>query len=172
MFIASGPEGLAADSSTRFCMQDAALLQSACMQAPQVTVINGTLGGRELRAEVVHERLRDAILRGELEVGAPMSQVKLAEQLGVSRTPLREAVRMLQHEGLILTERNRRARVAPLSAADVEQLYAQRLVLEALALRLSVPRFAARDLDELRRQLDRMHELEDERATEDWEQPH
>ena len=57
--------------------------------------------GVELSTEVVHDRLRSAILRGDLDPTVPLSQVKLAARLGVSRTPLREALRMLQREGLI-----------------------------------------------------------------------
>jgi len=126
----------------------------------------------ELRADAVHDRLREAILLGELDTGAPISQVKLALRLGVSRTPLREAVRMLQREGLILSEPNRRIRVAPLSAEDLEELYAQRIVLDALALRRSVPRFEQVELDELRDLLDRMHAVERARLPEEWEGPH
>src|SRR5919198_5195360 len=97
-----------------------------------------TLGSQELSTELVHERLRDGILRGEFDPRVPISQVQLAARLGVSRTPLREALRMLQREGLIDSEPNRRVRVAELSLADLEQLYASRVVIEALAVRLSV----------------------------------
>src|SRR6266480_7515632 len=103
----------------------------------------------ELSTEVVHDRLRRAILRGEFDPKVPLSQVKLAARLGVSRTPLREALRMLQREGLIDSEPNRRVRVAALSVADLEQLYAARVVIDALTLRLSVPRFSDEDLMEM-----------------------
>ena len=76
----------------------------------------------ELSTEVVHDRLRRAILRGEFDPKVPLSQVKLAARLGVSRTPLREALRMLQREGLIDSEPNRRVRVAELSLADLAEL--------------------------------------------------
>jgi DNA-binding GntR family transcriptional regulator len=129
--------------------------------------------------EFVHDRLREAILRGELEIDTPISQVKLAQRLGVSRTPLREAVRMLQREGLILSERNRQVRVAPLSVNDLEELYAHRLVIEALTLRLSVPRFDETDFEEMTDYLAEMHRVEREqtleRRLEDlelWETPH
>ena len=99
---------------------------------------------------MVHDRLRRAILRGEFDPKVPLSQVKLAARLGVSRTPLREALRMLQREGLIDSEPNRRVRVAELSLADLEQLYASRVLLEALAVRLTVPVYTEADLAELR----------------------
>ena len=89
--------------------------------------------------EDVYERVRAAILDGELAPGAVMSQVALAEELGISRTPLREALRMLQSEGLVEGEPNRRVRVAPMTARDLEEVCVMRVTLEAEALRLSVP---------------------------------
>jgi DNA-binding GntR family transcriptional regulator len=99
--------------------------------------------------EHVHRMIRESILNGSLTPGETMSQVALADELGVSRTPLREALRMLQGEGLILSEPNRRVRVAPLSLADVEELYAIRIPLEVTALRLSIARMAPEDIAEL-----------------------
>ena len=98
---------------------------------------------------VVHDRLRDAILRGEIPPGEPTSQVLLARQLGVSRTPLREALRLLQREGLVLSEPNRRIRVADFSIADAEELYAMRIALEVVGVRLTVPTLTSEDLAEL-----------------------
>src|ERR1700745_3671219 len=71
----------------------------------------------ELSPEVGDDPLRRAVLRGEFDPKAPLSQVKLAARLGVSRTPLREALRMLQREGLIDSEPNRRGRGAGLPLA-------------------------------------------------------
>jgi GntR family transcriptional regulator, rspAB operon transcriptional repressor len=90
--------------------------------------------------ESVHAMLRRAILTGELKPGSTMSQVDLASRLGISRTMLREALRMLQREGLVRAQHNRRVRVAPLTAADVEGVYCARLSLEVVAVRLTVPR--------------------------------
>jgi GntR family transcriptional regulator, rspAB operon transcriptional repressor len=96
--------------------------------------------------EDVYERIRNAILDGELAPGAVMSQVSLAEELGISRTPLREALRMLQGEGLVDSEPNRRVKVAAMTPSDLEQLYIVRITLEAEALRLSIPRMTPEDL--------------------------
>jgi DNA-binding GntR family transcriptional regulator len=128
-------------------------------------------GSAELSTEVVHGRLRNAILRGELDPKVPLSQVQLAARLGVSRTPLREALRMLQREGLIYSEPNRRVRVAELSVADLEQLYAVRVMLEALAVRLTLPRFEAQDLADLAESLASMTELRGE-DLDLWEAAH
>jgi len=116
-------------------------------------------GPAELSTEVVHERLRNAILRGELDPTVPLSQVQLAARLGVSRTPLREALRMLQREGLIDSTPNRQVRVAEMSVADLEQQYAARMLIEALAVRLTVPLYTAADLASLKDALASMIEL-------------
>jgi DNA-binding GntR family transcriptional regulator len=96
----------------------------------------------------VHERLRRDILSGEIPAGET-SQLALARELEVGRTPLREALRMLQHEGLVISEPNRRVRVADLSAEDVEQLYSMRIALEAMAVRVTVPEFGSAEVAEL-----------------------
>jgi GntR family transcriptional regulator, rspAB operon transcriptional repressor len=104
------------------------------------------MGANGQNTEDVYERVRNAILDGGLAPGAVMSQVALAEELGISRTPLREALRMLQGEGLVEAEPNRRVRVAPMTPSDLEQLCVMRVTLEAEALRLSVPRMTPEDL--------------------------
>src|SRR5579883_1695761 len=126
----------------------------------------------ELRADAVHSLVREAILRGDLEADVPISQVQLAARLGVSRTPLREALRMLQREGLIASEPNRRVRVTPLSVSDLGELYAARIVIEALATRLSVPRMTSEDLAALRRALDEMSAIGGTHDFDRWETPH
>jgi DNA-binding GntR family transcriptional regulator len=104
----------------------------------------------------VYSSLRESILNGALPPGESLSQVQLASQLGVSRGPLREAVRMLQREGLVEAEVNRRGRVSSFSIDDLEQLYAMRIVHDSLAIRINVPRFTKRDIDALRGCLRRM----------------
>jgi DNA-binding GntR family transcriptional regulator len=91
-------------------------------------------------------RLRTEILSRELPPGMVLSQVQLARRFGVSRTPLREALRMLQEEGLIEAEHNRRARVAGFDSGDLELVYANRILLSAVATALSVPRMTDADL--------------------------
>jgi DNA-binding GntR family transcriptional regulator len=92
----------------------------------------------------VHARLRTAILTGELRPDEPISQVRLAQTYGVSRTPLREALRLLEREGMIISERNRRSRVATLGVGDLEQIYALRITLEGFGIRLTAPMLTAR----------------------------
>src|SRR5579862_5024618 len=98
---------------------------------------------------VVHDRLRDAILRGEIAPGEATSQMALTKQFGVTRTPLREALRLLEREGLVLSQPNRRVRIADFSMPDLESLYAMRIALKAVAMRLTVPTLRSEDFAEL-----------------------
>lgn len=97
----------------------------------------------------MHERLRTAILRGQLAAGAITSQARLASDFAAGRTPLREALRLLQREGLVIAEPNRRVRIAPLSAADAEGLFIMRIALEAVAVRITVPTLTSDDFAQL-----------------------
>ncbi len=121
---------------------------------------------------LVHDRLRAAILRGELAAGDELSQVRLARQLGVSRTPLREALRMLISEGLVEGLPNRQLRVTGFSIQDVESLYAERVTLEALAIRITVPRLTAREIGEMEGLFAQMAHHAQERDYDSWAAPH
>jgi DNA-binding GntR family transcriptional regulator len=90
---------------------------------------------------LIRDQLRDAILAGELAPGEAATQVSLADRLGVSRTPLREALRMLELEGLVLRESNGRFRISPLSIEQIEDLTVMRINLEAVAVKVTVPRY-------------------------------
>jgi DNA-binding GntR family transcriptional regulator len=122
--------------------------------------------------EDVYLRLRELLLNGEIPPGTVLSQVKLARELGVSTTPLREAMRLLQAEGLLIAEHNRRSRVAPLDPKDIDAVYASRILTEALAISLAVPRMTADDVAALRRDLDAMREAGDARDLAAWEPVH
>jgi DNA-binding GntR family transcriptional regulator len=100
-----------------------------------------------------HAQLRGLILDGVLEPGSQLSQVELARRTGVSTTPLREALRRLEAEGLVESRRNRRPRVRPFACDDLDSVYAARVLLEPLALRITVPRLSFGDLTELRERL-------------------
>ena len=98
---------------------------------------------------MVRDRLRAAIVSGDLVAGHATSQVTLAKELGVGRTPLREALRMLQSEGLVVSEPNRRVRIAELSSSDAEQLYIMRFALEGAAARITIPHLTSDDFAQL-----------------------
>lgn len=107
----------------------------------------------------VHEQLRAAILSGDVRPGAKTSQAELARDLDVGRTPLREAVRMLQSEGLIVTEPNRRVVIASLSIEDAEELYVLRVALEVAAARITLPQLTEADFAELEGYMAQMSHL-------------
>jgi len=119
-----------------------------------------------------HHELRRAIMRGELRAGDPLSQVELARRLGVSRGPLREALRILQREGFVQQESQHRARVAEFSDEDLDELYAMRISLESLAIGIAVPRMGADDLRLLDQLLEEMDETSRSGDVEQWERPH
>jgi len=99
-------------------------------------------------ARVAHDRMRAAILSGELPAGEVFSQVDLAKKLEVGRTPLREALRTLAEEGLVTTQ-TRRIRVAEFSIADIEEVYVLRLLIETAAIGITVPQLTPEEIAEL-----------------------
>lgn len=101
--------------------------------------------------ELVYQRTRHAILTGDYAPGSPLRLQELAAQNGVSMIPVREALRLLEAEGFIDTIPNRGARVAPLSVADLRDVYRIRTVLEIEALRQSFPRIKPADITKARR---------------------
>jgi len=104
----------------------------------------------------VHAYLRERILDGTLTPGTKLSQVALAEQLGISRTPLREVLRMLQEEGLVENEPNQRTRVAGLDPQELDDIYASRILMETLALSMTMGNFGAACRKDARRLLTAM----------------
>ena len=87
--------------------------------------------------DVVFNTLREAILRGDLKPGERLMELQLASSLGVSRTPIREAIRMLQQEGLAVTVPRKGAEVAKMTEKDMEDVLKIREALEILAVQLA-----------------------------------
>jgi DNA-binding GntR family transcriptional regulator len=107
------------------------------------------LATEPLTVEALYGALRRQILSGVLRPGAVLSQVKVADEFGVGRTPLREALRMLQRDGLVEAEYNRRVRIAALSTSELDQIYASRVVIEAMAVRTTVLQLEDTETDRL-----------------------
>jgi DNA-binding GntR family transcriptional regulator len=126
--------------------------------------------GRD-RTGIVYRDLREAILRGDLAPESVLSQARIARDFGFSRGPVREALRLLQRDGLIHARINQRPRVSGFSPEDLDQLYALRVVIEGLAIAVSVPRFVQADFDDLARALEEMEELAG-KDVERWDEPH
>ena len=101
--------------------------------------------------DIVFENLRTAILEGELKAGKRLMEVQLAEQLGVSRTPIREAIRKLELEGLVVMLPRKGAYVANMSFKDLIDVLEIRASLEGLAAYLAAERRRDEDIDELER---------------------
>lgn len=93
------------------------------------------------------ETLRNTILHGGLPPGTKLDQKTIAERLNVSRMPVREALRQLAAEGLVVLHPHRGAFVAALSVTEIDEIYAIRMVLERQALQLAIPRLTDADLD-------------------------
>ncbi|MCR5667430.1 MAG: GntR family transcriptional regulator [Lachnospiraceae bacterium] len=99
--------------------------------------------------DVVFHTLRDAILKGELKPGERLMEMHLATKLGVSRTPIREAIRMLEKEGLAITIPRRGAQVAQMTEKDLEDVLEVRDALDNLAVISACQRITEEQLDEL-----------------------
>ena len=103
--------------------------------------------------EVVCETLRDAVRRGVLQPGERLMEIQLAEELGVSRTPVREAIRKLEMEGYVIMMPRRGTYVADLSIRDVNEVFEIRTSLESLASGLAAERITEDELEKLQRLL-------------------
>jgi DNA-binding GntR family transcriptional regulator len=109
----------------------------------------------DLHQEVA-DRLRQAILERRFQPGERLRETELATMLEVSRGPVREALAQLEHEGLIITQRNRGATVARLSEQDEGEVKSLRLALERLAVQLAVRCASPSDLAALEAEIERL----------------
>ena len=110
------------------------------------------------------EKIRILIRKNELVSGEKLSEQKLCDQLGVSRTPLREALRMLSAEGLVTISPNKGACVAKVSIEDVFHMFETMSILEGSCARLAAERITDRDLAEMERlhgQLEKFYSCND-----------
>ena len=96
--------------------------------------------------DLVLDAVRTEILSGQLAAGATLRQEDVADRFGVSRMPVREALKRLEGEGLVEVLPSRRVRVAALSRSEIEDVYDLRAALEPLAVRLAVPRITKAQL--------------------------
>jgi DNA-binding GntR family transcriptional regulator len=108
-----------------------------------------------------HEHLREEIISGRLTPGTELQEVALAESLGVSRGPIREALGRLAAEGLVTVRPRRGAVVRALSAEEFLEAYQVREALEVMAVRLAVPRLTAADVAGMQRLIEEMSALAD-----------
>ena len=111
------------------------------------------------KSDLAYTRLRGLILSGDLAPGAVLPQAALASTIGISTTPLREALRRLKQEGLVDLDAHRDARVRPLDAAEARDLLELRGSLDPLAASLAAQRRTDADLAEVRAALDGLEAL-------------
>lgn len=102
---------------------------------------------RQTIASMTVDALRERILRGDFPEGEPLRQDAVAEELGVSRIPVREALRQLEAEGLVSFSPHRGAIVSSLSLAEIEELFELRADIEADLLRRAIPKMSREQLD-------------------------
>ena len=122
--------------------------------------------GNRKTAVDVYEALQKSILLGKLKPGTILSQVEVARAYDVSRTPVREAMRMLQEGGLLTGEPNYRCRVVGFDPVDIEALYMKRIAMEAMAVSLTTSLMTPALAEQLS---DTVQQLESEKAHSDFE---
>lgn len=110
-------------------------------------------------AQEAYQTLHRLIVRGQLAPGELLQEPTLCAQLGISRTPLREALKRLSAEGLVVMPRNRRARVAPIDAKELDHLFEVEAGLESLAAGLAAKRMTNTELKRLETLQERLERL-------------
>ncbi|VVQ32303.1 putative D-xylose utilization operon transcriptional repressor [Pseudomonas fluorescens] len=117
--------------------------------------VNGPIPAHLARS-VIEETLRSAILDGRIPCGTALRQQDLADLFGVSRMPVREALRQLEAQALLNVIAHKGAVVAPLVQGDAVETYALRILLESEALRLSIPLMVNEDFEQAARYIDEL----------------
>lgn len=100
-------------------------------------------------SDIVFEELREAIFTKKLKPNQRLVETDLARQMGISRTPIREAIRMLENEGLVVHVPRKGAMVSGFSYEDISEIYMIRSVLEGLAVGLAAENISEKEIEEL-----------------------
>lgn len=119
------------------------------------------------KSDYAYTRIRELILSGDLEPGTVLQQAQLAKTIGISTTPLREAMRRLMMEGLVSLDAHRDARVSALTGEEARDLLELRLSLDPLACALAAQRRTKDDIARMRATLAKCRALSDEPTIED-----
>jgi len=137
------------------------------------SILRPLAGNSHRRAAVdIHQYLRDLILSNALPPDTILSQVKVAACLKVSRTPVREALRMLMEEGLVSAEPNYRCRVLGFDPRELEALYVSRIANEGIAATVTVQSMTDEDVDKLAALLQQLRKDEKEQNLRHWLKNH
>jgi DNA-binding GntR family transcriptional regulator len=116
---------------------------------------------QETASTRIADQLRASILIGEIEPGARLSQVRLAETFGVSRIPVREALQLLAAEGLVVPTSGATAVVTGMSVPELQELYEMREAIEPVATQIAVPNVGRAEILQMRRELETMSSSSD-----------
>ena len=136
-------------------------------------ILRPLVGDSHRRASVdIHQYLRDLILSNALPPETILSQVEVADCLKVSRTPVREALRMLKEEGLVKAEPNYRCRVLGFDPRELEALYVSRIANEGIAAAVTVQSMTDEDVDKLADLLSQLRKDEKQQNIRSWIKNH
>ena len=120
---------------------------------------------------IIYDELRGKILNGQLRPGTPLSVLSLAKAGGTSRGPVREALRRLQQDQLVIAQASKRFNIAPFDITDLEAVLSLHLVNITLAIRVGVPFLNDAEVEELKGCVQRMEQSRDANTFE-WEAAH
>lgn len=118
--------------------------------------------------ELARDRLRTQIVRGDLAPGVALLETQLSEELGISRTPLREALKLLAAEGLLELRSNRSAQIAPLRQNEIDEIFEVISAIEGTAAQLAASRITNQELKRLTQLQERMEAHHDNRKLEEY----
>lgn len=117
--------------------------------------------GNPTTADNAADYLRERIINGELEPGAPINQIETAAALGVSRSPVRDAIQLLASERLVVARAHATAIVAPLDLDDLQELYELRIAIEPSLCHLALPNLSRVTVLDMAEQLEAMEQTDD-----------
>lgn len=126
-------------------------------------MINKTISQNKSSSITAYNLILDQILDSKLKPGEIITEVSLSEQFGISRTPVREAIRRLENEGLVITE-NRIKKIYYLSSLDIENIFDIKISIESLIARLAATNGTKEQMNELSNTVIRIQELIKEKA--------
>jgi DNA-binding GntR family transcriptional regulator len=118
--------------------------------------------------ELARDRLRTLIVHGDLAPGVALQETQLSEELGISRTPLREALKLLAAEGLLELRSNRSAQIAPLRQNEIDEIFEVISAIEGIAAQLAASRITNQELKRLTQLQERMEAHHDNGKLEEY----
>jgi|LSQX01.1.fsa_nt_gb DNA-binding GntR family transcriptional regulator len=113
----------------------------------------------ELLRDKIYHTLKAKIIEGDLEEGRKITESEVANLMGVSKTPAREALKSLAVNGFITIKKNKRMEIARVSLRDIQEVYQIRIVLDGLGARLAAERIEHKDIEKLTDIINKMEEL-------------